>query len=199
MKMTTRFLTSVCFVGVFGLLAACSNAPIVRSDFDPRANFADYRTFAFMEPLGTDRAGYTTLLTERLKRTASQQMEARGYTFDAKKPDLLLNFQTQVQSRTEYVGPPPIMWGMNYGFGTGFYGGWPGYAFGPEVIQFNEGTLKVDLIDTQRKQMVWEGSGTSIIGQQQQTASEAMVQQMMTSIFARYPFKAASGVVLPRQ
>ena len=76
-----RFL---CALFVFGLLTACSNAPIVRSDYDPRADFASYRTFAFMEPLGTDRAGYTTLLTERLKRAAAMQMESRGYTFDEK-------------------------------------------------------------------------------------------------------------------
>lgn len=180
-----------------GLLAACSNAPIVRSDYDPRADFASYRTFAFMEPLGTDRAGYTTLLTERLKRAASLQMESRGYVFDEKNPDLLINFQSHVQSRTEYVGPPPMMWG--YGYGYGFYGGWPGYAFGPDVIQYNEGTMKVDLIDTKRKQMVWEGSGTSILNNPEQTISDTAIQNMIASIFARYPFLAGSGAVIPKK
>lgn len=189
-----RFLTAL---AVVGLLAACSNAPIVRSDYDPRADFASYRTFAFVEPLGTDRAGYTTLLTERLKRAAALQMEARGYAFDGKNPDLLINFQTQVQTRTEYVGPPPMMWG--YGFGTGFYGGWPGYAFGPDVIQYNEGTMKVDLIDARRRQMVWEGAGTSLVGNAQQPPTDAAVQDMMSSIFSRYPFLAGSGAVPPRK
>ncbi|MCM0036621.1 MAG: DUF4136 domain-containing protein [Burkholderiaceae bacterium] len=193
-----RFLGATVLVG---LMAACSNAPIVRSDYDPRADFASYRTFAFMEPLGTDRAGYTTLLTERLKRAAALQMESRGYALDEKNPDLLINFQTTVQSRTEYVGPPPMMWGGGFGFGygAGFYSGWPGYAFGPDVIQYNEGTMKVDLIDTKRRQMVWEGVGTSVIGDAQQTASDATVQNMMISIFARYPFLAGSRVVAPRK
>jgi hypothetical protein len=188
-------------LALLGLLAACSNAPIVRSDYDPRADFASYRTFAFMEPLGTDRAGYTTLLTERLKRAAVMQMESRGYAFDEKNPDLLINFQTHVQSRTEYVGPPPMMWGggFGYGYGAGFYGGWPGYAFGPDVIQYNEGTMKVDLIDAKRKQMVWEGVGTTLVGNAQQTASDEQVQNMMSSLFARYPFLAGSGAVSPRK
>ena len=197
-----RFLGATVWLG---LMAACSNAPIVRSDYDPRADFASYRTFAFMEPLGTDRAGYTTLLTERLKRAAALQMESRGYALDEKNPDLLINFQTNVQSRTEYVGPPPMMWGggfgygYGYGYGAGFYGGWPGFAFGPDVIQYNEGTMKVDLIDTKRKQMVWGGTGTTLLGNSQQTATEAMVQNMMISIFARYPFLAGSSVVAPRK
>lgn len=177
-------------VVICALLAACSNAPVVRSDFDPRADFASYRTFAFIEPLGTDRAGYTTLLTERLKRAAALQMESRGYVYREKDPDLLINFQSHVQSRTEYVAPPPMMWG--YGYGYGFYGGWPGYAFGPDVIQYNEGTMKVDLIDAKRRQMVWEGVGTLIVDNIQQTASDQAVQNMIASIFARYPFVAGS-------
>jgi hypothetical protein len=187
----------LCAFLLFGLLVACSNAPIVRSDYDPRADFSAYRSFAFMEPLGTDRAGYTTLLTERLKRAVALQMESRGYIYQEKNPDVWINFQSQVKSKTEYVPPPPMMWGVGYGFG--FYGGWPGYAFGPDVIQYNEGTLKVDLIDARRRQMVWEGIGTTLLGNTQQPASEALVENIVSSIFARYPFLAGSGVVQPRK
>jgi hypothetical protein len=193
----TSILRSLCALAVVSFLAACSNAPIVRSDYDRSADFASYRTFAFMQPLGTDRAGYTTLLTERLKRATALQMESRGYAIDEKNPDLFINFQTHVQSRTEYVSPPPMMWG----YGAGPYGVWPGYggyAFGPDVIQYNEGTMKVDLIDARRRQLVWEGVGSSVVGNAQQADSEAMVQSMMAAIFARYPFLAGSSVVLPR-
>jgi len=183
-----RFMIALSAIGI---LTACSNAPIVRSDFDPRADFSSYRTFAFMQPLSTDSAGYTTLLTERLKRAVVLQMEARGYVPREKDPDLLINFQANVQTKTQYVPPPPMMWGFGYGYG--FYGGWPGYAFGPDVIQYNEGTMKVDLIDAKRKQLVWEGTGTSVIGNTQQTPSDAMIETMISSIFARYPFLAGTG------
>jgi hypothetical protein len=185
-----RFFTAVVTAG---LLAACSNTPIVRTDYDPRADFAAYRTFAFVDPLSTDRAGYTTLLTERLKRAVALQMESRGYAYRDQNPDLLINFQAHVESRTQYVGPPPMMFG--FGYGGGFYGSWPGYAFGPDVIQYNEGVLKIDLIDAKRRQMVWEGVGTSLVNDPQQTPTDAAIETMIGSIFARYPFLAGSGDV----
>lgn len=193
-QMTTQiaaFMRFLTVLVVVGLLVACANTPIVRSDYDPRADFSSYRTFAFMQPLSTDSAGYTTLLTERLKRAVVLQMESRGYVLRDKDPDLLINFQSNVQTMTQYVPPTPMMWG--FGYGPGFYGGWPGYAFGPDIIQYNEGTLKVDLIDAKRKQLVWEGVGSSVVGNPQQTPSDAAVETMISSIFARYPFLAGSG------
>ena len=49
----------------FGL-SACASGPNIVSDYDQTADFSSYRTFGFLDPLGTDRAGYTTLVTERL-------------------------------------------------------------------------------------------------------------------------------------
>ena len=44
-----------------GLLAACASGPTVKGDYDHQADFAQYRTFGYMSPLGTDKAGYSTL------------------------------------------------------------------------------------------------------------------------------------------
>jgi hypothetical protein len=67
------------------------------------------------------------------------------------------------------------------------------------VIQYNEGTVKVDLIDARRRQLVWEGVGTTLVDNPQQSASDAMVENMVSSIFARYPFLAGSGVPQQRK
>ena len=66
-----------------GLLAACASGPTVKGDYDHQADFAQYRTFGYMSPLGTDKAGYSTLLTERLKDATRGQMEMRGYVYSA--------------------------------------------------------------------------------------------------------------------
>lgn len=190
MKTLLRYLSVLMLIGV---LSACSNTPIIKSDYDVNANFASYRTYSFMEPLSTDRAGYTTLLTERLKRAANFQMESRGYVYSPVEPDLLVNFQSHISNRSEYVQPPPpmMMWGFNsFGYQGNLYNNWPGYAFGPSVIQYSEGVLHVDLIDAKRRQLVWEGTGSSVLGNVQTAASSNAIDSLMSAIFARFPFVA---------
>lgn len=191
-----RYLRLLWLLFLGFVAAGCASSPSVRSDFDAQANFAQFRTFAFADPLGTDKAGYSSLVTERLKTATRLQMEQRGYVLDVKAPDLLVNFLTQVSTKSEYVPPPPMPWGPNYyGYRMGFYGPWAGYQFGPEVIQYTQGVLNIDLVDATQKQLVWEGVATTVINDLQQASSEAFIGPLVADIFKRYPFLAGSGVV----
>ena len=190
-----KILQMLWFLPLMVALSGCASGPNVRSDFDKQANFEQFRSFAFASPLGTDKAGYTTILTERLKAATRLQMEQRGYVYDEKSPDLLVNFLTQISTQSEYVPPPPMPWGPNYyGYRMGFYGPWMGYQFPPEVIQYTQGVLNIDLIDAQKKQMVWEGVATTTINNVEQASSEAFIAPLVADIFKRYPFLAGSGV-----
>ncbi|MCD0504003.1 DUF4136 domain-containing protein [Bordetella petrii] len=172
------------------LLSACASGPTVRSDYDHAADFARYRTFGFMSPLGTDKAGYSSLLTERLKTATRGQMEMRGYTYSEQAPDLLVNFNAKLQAKTE-VTPAP---GPYYGYRAGFYGGWPGYGWGNDVYQYTEGTLNIDLVDARRKQLVWEGVSTGVVNNPEAATSTQNVEASVAQVFSRYPFRAGNGV-----
>jgi len=174
------------------LLAACASGPTVKSDYDHQANFAQYQTFGYMSPLGTDKAGYNTLLTERLKSAARGQMEMRGYTYSATNPDLLLNFGAKLQQQTE-VTPGFAPMGPYYGYRAGFYGGWPGYGWGDDVYQYTEGTLSVDLVDARRRQLVWEGVAVGEVQNPDSAGSAENVEKVVAEVFAKYPFRAGVG------
>ena len=107
------------------LLSACATGPSIRSDYDQKADFSRYRTFGYMSPLGTDKAGCSSLLTERLKDATRGQMEMRGYVYNTADPDLLINFNGKLQQKTQVAGAPPV---GPCGYRSGFYGGWPGYG-----------------------------------------------------------------------
>lgn len=177
------------------LLAACATGPTIKSDYDHQADFSRYRTFGYMSPLGTDKAGYSTLLTERLKNATRGQMEMRGYVYSAVDPDLLVNFNGKLRQKTQVTEAPPPM-GPYYGYRSGFYGGWPGYGWGDTVYQYTEGTLNIDLIDSRRKQLVWEGVAVGEVRNPEMAASAQRVDKAVAEIFAKYPFRA--GIATPQ-
>jgi len=177
-------------LAIAGLLSACASGPTIRSDYDHSADFAQYRSFGFMSPLGTDKAGYSTLLTERLKTATRGQMEMRGYAYSEQSPDLLINFNAKLQEKTQVTPAAPI--GPYYGYRAGFYGGWPGYAWGNDVYQYTEGTLNIDLIDAKRKQLVWEGVSVGVINDKETAASSQNVEASVAQIFQKYPFREGS-------
>lgn len=178
------------------ILAACASSPAIKSDYDHQADFSRYRTFGYMSPLGTDKAGYSTLLTERLKDATRGQMEMRGYVYDAANPDLLVNFNGKLQQKTQVTEVPPPPMGPYYGYRSGFYGGWPGYGWGDTVYQYTEGTLNIDLVDARRKQMVWEGVAVGEVQNPDTATSSQNIDKAVAGIFAKYPFRA--GVAAPQ-
>ena len=172
------------------LVSGCTTGPTLRSDYDHAVDFSKYRSFAYVPQLGTDRAGYSSLLTERLRAATRDQMEMRGYTYSESSPDLLVNFNARVESRTEVVPAPPMPY---YGYRMGFYGPWSGWGWGNDVYQYEEGTINVDLVDARRKQMVWEGVAISRVRDAEQAGSEESVRRAVAAIFSRYPFVSGSG------
>jgi len=181
-----RLFPAIAAVGLALLLAACASGPTLRSDYDPAADFGRYRTFGYFSPLGTDKSGYSTLLTGRLKGAVRSQMEMRGYVYSEDAPDLLVNFSGKLQEKTEVS---PAMPGPYYGYRAGFYGPWAGYAWDREVYRYTEGTLNIDLIDARSRQMVWEGVAIAEVDPGRIRSAQA-VEKAVAEIFSRYPFRA---------
>jgi len=176
------------FAGMVFLLAACATGPTITADYDRSANFAAYRSFGFYEPLGTDQAGYESLITQTLKASVRQEMESRGYTYAETGADLLVNFNGRLAQRTDVSQTPAPP--MYYGYRRGFYGGWGGYGYETRVDQYVEGTLNIDIVDAQRKQLVWEGVAVGRVGKKTQEERQAALRSAVAEIFAKYPFRA---------
>ncbi|WP_459614756.1 DUF4136 domain-containing protein [Bordetella sp. 2513F-2] len=174
-------------------LGGCASGPILHTDYDHQADFGRYRTFGFMSPLGTDHAGYGTLISDRLKTAARGQMEMRGYVYAEQDPDLLVNFGARLERRTEVAPAPPFP--PFYGYRLGYYGGWPGYP-GTDVYTYHEGTLSIDLVDARRKQLVWEGVMTSEVDDPAHVSEPAALESAVARIYSRYPFRA--GMAAPQ-
>ncbi|MEO6080194.1 MAG: DUF4136 domain-containing protein [Steroidobacteraceae bacterium] len=174
------------------LFAACATGPRVRVDRDPSANFAAYRTYNFAPELGTDRAGYSTIITGHFKRAVSREMEARGYTL-SESPNLLVNFFTSVRDRTSVQNTPVIVGVDYYRYRNGLYVAWPLYHDDVTTTQYQVGTASVDVVEAARKQLVWEGMAEGRLSRRAQKDPGLAIDNAVKEIFERYPARAGSA------
>lgn len=177
----------------FALIAAiatgCAAGPKISADYDKSVDFSSYQTFSFYQPLGTDQAGYESLITQTIKAAVRQEMESRGYRHTESGATLQVNFNAKLAQQVRVSQTPAPM--PYYGYRRGFYGGWGGYGYETQVDQYTEGTLNIDIIDAQRKQLIWEGVAVGRVSSNKtQEERKAAIRAAVAEIFAKYPFRA---------
>jgi hypothetical protein len=189
---TTKLLAPLALVSLLAL-AACSTGPQVSVMADSSTNFAQYKTFGFVEPLATDKDGYQTIVSTTLKAATTRELAARGITFDPNNPQLLVNFNARLSNKmVATTAPMPVGWGYGYGGGyygyrRGFYDPWPMYQNQTTVSEYTEGTLNIDVADALRKQLVWEGVVTQAVTQGDYANPTAKIDAAVTAAFAKFP------------
>jgi hypothetical protein len=186
-------------VALAALLAGCATGPTVKVLSDPEANFSQYRTFAFAQPLGTDRNGYKSQVSTALMASTRREMEARGFVFTADNPQLLVNFNAALNDRVRVSTTTEPTMGelsMRAGYGYGYYGyrgglysAYPVYRDSTTVSQYKEGTLNVDVADAAAQRLVWEGIVTQKFTESSYIDVAPTIDVAITAAFAKFPVK----------
>jgi hypothetical protein len=195
LKMPTRFAAA----GLAALaLAGCASGPDVRADYDKSADFGKYRTYGFVAQAGTDSADFKSLSTQILQNAASRQMESRGYT-RSDNPDLVINFKGKLEEKVDVESTPAPYYGPGWGYG-GWYGApWGGYGGGTEVTtrRYNVGTLVMDVVDREKRQVVYQGGVEGVVTKEMLNNREAALNAAVARIFEKYPFVAGQSAQVP--
>jgi hypothetical protein len=180
------------------LLAGCATGPRISAEADPRADFSQYRSFAFFSPLAIEPEGYSSASSERMKAAARAQMESRGYVFTSDKPDLWLNINAYTERRTDVSTMPTVDYAYYYSYRARGYYAVPYWRDRTDVHRYTEGTLNVDLVDAAQNRLVWEGIAVGRVSSKTTPEQrDASIDATMADIFARYPYRA--GTVPPPQ
>lgn len=183
-------------LAIMGLgLGACAGGLRLYSTQSPQADFSGYRTYGYVPQLGTDEPGQPmSLLTQLLRSAVDREMQARGYRQVTGNADLLVNFyvetQEKIQSRTMESPPIGVRAGY-YGYRRGIYGTWATYSE-TAVTQFTEGTLNIDLVDTRRQELVWEGVAVGRVTERVRANIRTTVDTVVAQVFEQYPYRARS-------
>jgi len=186
------FLRGLVMVAVLSLLAACATGPRITVEADPQADFSRYRTFAFYSPLALEARGYATPTSERVKAAARAQLEARGYRYQERDPDLLVNLNGYLQERTDVHVMPEVDYAYYYSYRARAYVASPYWRDRTSVHRYTEGTLNVDIVDRARNQLVWEGVAVGRVGRMPAEERLARIDGVVADIMARYPARAGA-------
>src|SRR4051812_49119054 len=96
------------------LLAACAYGPQVRTDFDPAANFHQYRTYSWLEPAVPQ--GMNPLMFARVRSSIDRSLAARGFT-PGNPGDFQVSFTIGERDRLQVYDYGPFYPGVGWGWG----------------------------------------------------------------------------------
>jgi hypothetical protein len=170
------------------IVATSCSSVRVAADYDKNANFGEYKTFAFFKT-GIDKAEISDLDKRRILRAIEAELLAKGFT-KSENPNLLVSLFTKSQQRVDVYNNS---WGMG-GWGWGGFGPWgggfgPGWGWGwnqPNVSTSVQGHLYIDLIDANKKELVWQGMGTGYLSRNVEKKEER-IKEFVTKIMEKYP------------
>lgn len=177
MKTLLRFLMGV--VLTFSIMS-CASKVQTAFKHDPQTNFSQFRTFAIKD---FSRQGDEFIMNElnrrRISAMVAAELEARGLTRDQNNPDLEVFLHSVFQTK-EGVNDPM----ESVPYGRSLIWRQPQ----PQVYTYDQAMLIIDLVDANRNEAVWEGSGKLIIDKDRQiTDVEAKLQKVVSRIMAGYP------------
>ncbi|MFI0491754.1 DUF4136 domain-containing protein [Flavobacterium sp.] len=175
MKVIKLFPVLLLFV-----LSACSSVSVY-SDFDKGVDFSQYKTYAFHRK-GIDRVQISEMDKKRILQAIDLELGKKGMA-KSENPDLLINIFTKEREQVDVNQ-------YNMGWGYGWRGGWNPYLWGGQnfVSTSTEGTLYIDLIDSKRKELIWEGEGVGYLTQNR-SEKDARINEFVAKILAQYPPK----------
>jgi hypothetical protein len=165
---------------VFALAAGgCSTGLSVRSDADPAADFASYRTWNFFDPLGVEGGYNSPIYGELFREAISREMTERGYRL-ADRPDLMVNVTIRGDDKVRMKSyTSPYMSGAYYGRpGGATYGSAVGVGVGvsSRATRTTEASVFIDLVDADAQRMSWQG--VAVVD-----ANDKVAQQLRDAVF----------------
>lgn len=158
-------------------LGSCTTVRVA-SDYDKQADFTTYKSFAFYKP-GIDKAKISDLDKKRILRAIEAGMIAKGFT-KSSEPDLLVSIFTETKENVN-VYQNNFGWGYGWGWNPWYWG--TGYN---RVSTTTQGTLYIDLIDANKKELIWQGMGTSALTHNVDRKQEKM-NEIVGAILEKYP------------
>lgn len=154
----------------------------VRVDFDHATHFSGYKTYRWVHSAdipSPEGQFPNQLMQERVVGFIDEALSARGFKRVTTGGDLLVNWGINVTELPQFTT-------FSNGAGPGWGWGW-GSGFSTTNVQISyEGTLVIDIVDPQKKQLVFQGTSAQAISSRPEKNTKKLAKAV-NEVFEKYP------------
>jgi len=176
----------------FTLLAAgCAPAFDSRTAVSPEADLASMYSFAIL-PAPRVRPGVeqlpanhpmlvNSITNQALRRAVRLGFESRGYVVNDSAPDFVVAFYASADQKLDVM-----WWDYGYPWRPRWWRGWGDHATQHLATLYEEGTVIVDVLDAERRELLWRGQGIAMV---LDNVSEyvADLQRTVPEVLSKFP------------
>jgi hypothetical protein len=168
---------------------SCSNEIIVHTDFDRSVEIHRNSTYTWLDNKNIESRNnpfyYNELNDKRVKAAVDRELLSKGYLLSEKPAQLIVHYHIVIENRTSIQTDP-------YGYNYGLY--WTRKQ--TDVYRYREGTLIVDFMDARNCDLIWRGSATSILDQEE-LITEGTINEGVAKIFKSFPASVSQDIITP--
>jgi len=180
---------------VLALLSACSSGLTVRSEIDPNANFSQYKTYNFFEPMGIESGYNSPVFGEHYRAAIGGEMSRKRYRV-SDEPDLLINVTIRTDDKVRMRSyTSPYMTGGYYNRPGGAYGGSAigmGVSTGNRATMTTEASVFIDFVDFKQHRVVWQGVTVVDVTDKVAKQLRDAIFTSVNKVLAEYPHTAGN-------
>ena len=181
MNMKKVMIKSLLLALTVTMMVSCKPTLKVTADYDKSADFSTYKTFSLYYLVTSKNV--TKFNEERIWNSIRQEMKQKGYVENDHNPDIVVNAISVVNNK-KYLSANSS--GYGHGGVLRPYGGMLSGSGTVQAVQYKEGSLLIDIIDSKTNKLVWEGVGSAEFEKQPKDMDKA-IKNAVNKILETFP------------
>jgi len=170
----------VAAAAVILLLPAAALAQKTTFDFDKTADFSKFKTYARKD--GT-KVG-DPLIDNRIVAAIDAELAKKGLTKNDANPDVVVVYHVAFDKQKDVTAYSSGYGGYGYRYG----GGWGGSTTNVRVNEILVGTIMLDVIDANKKEVAWRGMGVKEVDTQAKAEKrDKNITEAVAKLFKNFP------------
>jgi hypothetical protein len=167
-----------------------ANAQKISADYDKKADFKKYRTYAWLAPGDSVLNAYRQdkVYGGYITYAANKEIRSMGMKIDSVAPEAIFVFNTIVNSFETYTQSPTLSVGVAVR-GPGYYAGGSAPVAGGKITahSMEAGMIVYAMYDAQTGKLLWTGKGEKDFKMSQDI--QKLIGDVTKRIFRKFPHK----------